>query len=134
MASNNNKLPKGTTHIVMTHDAAFPASRAVDGWCLQNHNGEWVYCGEQVSGYKVDVASGILWEDPKVDVSGPINTAKPGKRIPVKFSCAVMQYATTTVTMCLHSLVRGSTVAWQLAWLSSCAISRRLSLLARCHL
>lgn len=143
MASDKNTMPKGTTHICMNITHAFHAKRVHNGWCLQDGEGGWVFCGEEVEGYKVDIRTGIVWqESDKEDstrvlasvirlkgeraigveglripsgfsdvdhlitqrfvdgwepaatpVDGPVNPARLGRRIPVKFSCAVAQYA-----------------------------------------
>ena len=61
MASDKNTMPKGTTHIVMDDTTAQHAKRVADGWCLQDGEGGWVFCGEEVSGHKVDIRTGIVW-------------------------------------------------------------------------
>lgn len=61
MASDKNTMPKGTTHIVMDDTTAQHARREADGWCLQDGEGGWVFCGEEVSGHKVDIRTGIVW-------------------------------------------------------------------------
>lgn len=62
MASDKNTIPKGTTHIVIRADGrTYHAKRVYDGWCLQDGEGGWVVCGEEVRGYKVDISTGIVW-------------------------------------------------------------------------
>lgn len=61
MASDKNTMPKGTTHFLMRTESASYAMRVHDGWCLQDGEGGWVFCGEEVRGYKVDIRTGIIW-------------------------------------------------------------------------
>lgn len=88
-----NHYPAGTTHVLMRFDSAAPVRRVPEGWCLWSGTGSWEFFGPEIKGYKVDAITGIVWDDNKPEVSGPINHVQPGKRIPIKFSCEVAQYA-----------------------------------------